>query len=241
MLGERGAAPPAGSREDRLANRPRHRLSPHVRPQTAELRFDLDPRRRAFRGEVRYALQLDRATDTLELHAADLAVSRALVRVDGRVIRPRVEWAKDREVVRLRFGEKLAAGALRLELDFRGRVRRDLRGLYRSNDDASPWLATQLCPTDARRFFPAFDEPAIKLRYRIVATVPADATVLSNAPVEFEEEAGRGRKTVHFQPTPPLSAYLVALSVGPFEASPALHVGPTPIRVHTLPGRQGLD
>ncbi|MFO0689601.1 MAG: M1 family metallopeptidase [Myxococcota bacterium] len=223
-----------------MANRPRHRLSPHVRPQTAELRFDLDPRRRAFRGEVRYALQLDRATDTLELHAADLAVSRALVRVDGRVIRPRVEWAKDREVVRLRFGEKLAAGALRLELDFRGRVRRDLRGLYRSNDDASPWLATQLCPTDARRFFPAFDEPAIKLRYRIVATVPADATVLSNAPVEFEEEAARGRKTVHFHPTPPLSAYLVALAVGPFEAGPALHVGPTPIRVYTLPGRQTL-
>ncbi|MBY0402139.1 M1 family metallopeptidase, partial [Myxococcota bacterium] len=223
-----------------MASRSKHRLSPHVRPQSAELRFELDPRRRDFRGEARYAIQLDRATDTLELHAAELVVSGALVRVDGKAIRARVEWEKKREVVRLRFARKLAAGAIRLELGFRGRVRRDLRGLYRSADDESPWLATQLCPTDARRFFPAFDEPAIKLRYRIAATVPADATVLSNAPIEFEEEAGRGRRTVHFQPTPPLSAYLVALAVGPFEASPALHVGPTPIRVYTLPGRQNL-
>lgn len=223
-----------------MPSRSKHRLSPSVRPQSAELRFELDPRRKDFRGEARYALQLDRATDALELHAADLVVSRAVARIDGHAIRARVEWERDREVVRLRFARRLAAGSIRLELAFRGRVRRDLRGLYRSADDASPWLATQLCPTDARRFFPAFDEPAIKLRYRISATVPADSTVLSNAPIEFEEEAERGRKTVHFQPTPPLSAYLVALAVGPFEAGPALHVGPTPIRVYTLPGRQTL-
>ncbi len=133
---------------------------------------------------------------------------------------------------------------MRLELSFKGRVRRDLRGIYRGSDRGSdresPWLATQLCPTDARRFFPAFDEPALKLRYRIAVTVPADQTVISNAPVEFEEAAGRGRKTVHFEPTPPLSAYLVALAVGSFEASPTLYVGATPIRVYTLPGRQSL-
>ncbi len=218
----------------------KNRLSPDLRPQSAELRFELDPRKPGFRGEVRYAVQLDRATRTIELHAAELAVSRAVARCNGKVVKARIELQPEREVVRLDFGKPLAAGAVRLELSFRGRVRRDLRGLYRSTDRESPWLATQLCPTDARRFFPAFDEPALKLRYRIAATVPSDQTVISNSPIEFEEEAGRGKKTVHFAPTPPLSAYLIAIAVGPFESSPALHVGPTPIRVFTLPGQQAL-
>lgn len=205
-----------------------------------ELRFDLDPRRSYFRGEARYAIQLDRTTRKVELHAADLVVSRVVARTNGAAQRGRVESDPGQGRIRLCFERPLARGAIRLELAFRGRVRRDLRGLYRSADDATPWLATQLCPTDARRLFPAFDEPGIKLRYRIAATVPADATVVSNAPIAFEEEAERGRKTVHFDPTPPLSAYLVALAVGPFEAGPALHAGPTPIRVYTLPGRQTL-
>lgn len=223
-----------------MSSRSKHRLSPRVRPQSAELRFELDPGKPAFRGEARYALQLDRATRSIELHAADLIVSRAVASCDGKTLRARIETLAASERIRLHFERPLAAGALRLELVFRGRVRRDLRGLYRSTDRESPWLATQLCPTDARRFFPAFDEPALKLRYRIAATVPADQTVISNAPIEFEEEAGRGKKTVHFAPTPPLSAYLIALAVGPFESSPTLHVGPTPIRVFTLPGRQNL-
>ncbi len=223
-----------------MPSRSNPRLSPHVRPQSAELRFELDPARPGFRGEARYALQLGRATRVLELHAADLNVSRASARCDGLSLKARIEMRPRDERIRLHFERPLAAGPVRLELVFRGRVRRDLRGLYRSSDRESPWLATQLCPTDARRFFPAFDEPALKLRYRIAATVPADQTVISNSPIEFEEEAARGRKTVHFAPTPPLSAYLVALVVGPFESSPALHVGPTPIRIHSLPGRQNL-
>ncbi len=223
-----------------MSGRSKHRLSPLVRPQSAELRVELDPRRPAYRGEVRYALYLDRATTVIELHAAELVVSRAVAKYNGETLKAKIELLQEREVVRLTFGKRLAAGAVRLELSFKGRVRRDLRGIYRSSDRESPWLATQLCPTDARRFFPAFDEPALKLRYRIAVTVPTDQTVISNAPVEFEEQAGRGRKTVHFEPTPPLSAYLVALAVGPFEASPALYVGATPIRVYTLPGRQSL-
>ena len=102
-----------------------------------------------------------------------------------------------------------------------------------------PWLATQLCPTDARRFFPAFDEPGIKARYRVSVTAPADLAVISNAPVESQDAVADGRRTWHFEPTPPLSSYLLAVAVGPFEASPALRVGTTEIRVHTLPGPSG--
>ncbi len=239
------------------------RLPTTIHPTTIELSFELDPRDRIFRGEARYAVQLDRRTRRIILHAADLRVSRARLRSpDGRDFVGRIETDADSETIVVRFDRLLPRGASRLELTFRGRVRNDLRGLYRSVDGDLPWIATQLCPTDARRFFPCFDEPGIKARYRIRATVPEDQTVLSNAPIEFEEShhepsarsggartgrrtpkagSGRGpRKTVHFATTPPLSAYLIAIAVGPFEASPVLMSGATEIRVHTLPGRQDL-
>jgi puromycin-sensitive aminopeptidase len=207
---------------------------------TIDLHFDLDPRRKTFRGEAHYTLQLDKRTRKLELHAADLRVSGVRVRLGSNILKGRVEARPETETVVLHFDRLLPADTLQLEFDFRGRVRNDLRGLYRSVDEREPWIATQLCPTDARRFFPCFDEPGIKSPYRIRVTAPHDQIVISNAPVEFEEDVDAGRKTVHFETTPPLSSYLVAVAVGPFKASPVLMSGSTAIRVHTLPSRQEL-
>ena len=216
------------------------RLSRHVRPSTIDLHFDLDPDKRTFRGEAGYALHLDRRCRTLELHAFDLRVSAIRLRVGDAVLKGRVEARPETESVVLHFDRLLPADEVRLELGFRGRVRNDLRGLYRSVDENEPWLATQLCPTDARRFFPCFDEPGIKARYRIQVTAPRDQTVISNAPIQREEDEGAGRKSVHFEATPPLSSYLVAVAVGPFRASPCVTSGSTAIQVYTLPGRQPL-
>ena len=220
--------------------RPAARLSPHVRPTTIDLHFELDPNQKTFRGKAGYDLRLDKRIRKLEIHAVGLRISAVRLRLGTEILKARVEVRPESETVVLHFDCLLPAKPVRLELNFRGRVRSDLRGLYRSVDEKQPWLATQLCPTDARRFFPCFDEPGIKARYRIRVTAPSDQTVLSNAPVQFEENAGAGRKTVHFESTPPLSSYLIAVAVGPFEASPPRMVGSTAIRVHTLPGRQGL-
>jgi puromycin-sensitive aminopeptidase len=211
-----------------------------VRAQAIDLHFELDPAQTRFRGEARYTLHLDKRRRSLELHAADLRVSAVRLRIGGELLTPRLEVHPENETILLHFDRLLPADAVRLELRFAGRVRRDLRGLYRSTDETEPWLATQLCPTDARRFFPCFDEPEWKAQYRIRVTAPRDQTVISNAPVDFEEELEDGRKLVQFERTPPLSAYLIAVAVGPFEASPTLASGSTSIRVYTLPGRQKL-
>ena len=229
--------------------RPRRtrRLPADVRPITIELHFELDPNLETFRGQARFALRLDKRHRQIELHAADLRVSSVRALLPGQALSGRVEPHPECETIVLRFDRLLPADAVELELEFRGRVRSDLRGLYRSAatahsaaDRGEAWIATQLCPTDARRFFPCFDEPGIKARYRISVTAPRSQTVLSNAPVECERETEDGRKIVQFASTPPLSSYLIAVAVGPFEASPVLLSGATEIRVHTLPGRQPL-
>ncbi|MHA7838190.1 MAG: M1 family metallopeptidase, partial [bacterium] len=215
-------------------------MSADVRPSLIDLHLELDPERRDFRGEARYDLRIGRRKRSLRLHASGLRVSRIRLHVEGAVWTGRVETGDD-ETIELAFDRPVPAGGHRLDLAFRGRVRGDMRGLYRGETRGHPWLASQLCPTDARRLFPCFDEPAIKARHRIRVTAPRDQAVISNAPVELEAPTSDGlRKTVQFETTPPLSAYLIAVAVGPFEASPALRSGSTEIRVHTLPGRQQL-
>jgi alanyl aminopeptidase len=220
--------------------RPPPRLSATVHPTAIGLHFDLDPRQKTFRGSAEYVLQIDKRTRKLTLHAAQLRTSNIRLYCGGDVLEPRLEANADHETIVLHFDHLLEADTVRLTLDFRGQVRNDLRGLYRSVDQDAPWLATQLCPTDARRFFPCFDEPGIKARYRIRVTTAEHQTVLSNSPIESEETLEDGRKTVHFETTPPLSAYLIAVAVGPFVALPAQMSGETPIRVYTLPGRESL-
>ena len=225
------------------------RLPGHVRPTTIHLHFDLDPTRKHFHGDARYRLRLDKPTRQIELHCAELEIDRVSARscaaletdVCSESIDGRVEAHPECETILLRFETRLPAGETELELRFRGGVRDDLRGLYRSTDRDRPWLASQLCPTDARRVFPCFDEPGTKARYSIRVTAPADQTVLSNAPIARQSpKRADGRRTTEFEATPPLSAYLIAVAVGPFEASPAAKCGKTAIRVYTLPGRQSL-
>ncbi|GAG00611.1 unnamed protein product, partial [marine sediment metagenome] len=51
---------------------------------------------------------------------------------------------------------------------------------------------------------------------------------------------GDGTKTVHFQRTPPLSSYLLALAVGAFVVSHTRRCGQTPIRVWSVPEKRGM-
>ncbi len=210
-------------------------------PRAYELALELDPARsRAYRGEVAIELETARERSRVELHAVDLRVSRGWLETPGGPLRARVEAHPERETIALHWDRPLPAGAARVGLRFAGRLRDDLRGLYAARAGSSRYAFTQLEAADARRFFPCFDEPDKKARFRLAVTTADRHAVVSNAPIARTRRHGDGRKTVHFAETPPLSTYLVALAVGQLERSRPVRAGATEIRVWHAPGKRQL-
>ena len=104
-------------------------------------------------------------------------------------------------------GSDGGGGKGRLIIDFRGTLNDLMHGFYRSTyqslDGRELTIATTQCePTDARRAFPCFDEPALKATFRLCVTLQVDPTrpslsCWSNTPVANEYTAavtkpGRG-------------------------------------------------
>ncbi len=203
--------------------------------------MEVDPERSPrFRGEVAIRLQLRRPSRSIRLHAADLRVTHPRLECRGGERRGRVIAHAEVEMIEVVFAEPVPRGEATLRLGFAGRLRSDLCGLYAARAGERRYAFTQLEATDARKFFPCFDEPAMKARFRISVTTGARNTVISNAPAQRTRRLPGGRKTVHFAETPPLSTYLVALAVGELEGSRPSRVGPTEVRVWHTPGKRGL-
>ncbi|MGH2499533.1 MAG: M1 family metallopeptidase, partial [Candidatus Limnocylindria bacterium] len=195
------------------------RLSREAWPRRYELHFDLDLDRWTAAGRARIALRLDRAAREIVLHAVDIDITAA--RIDGGPALESVAYDAEAETATLRFTAEVAAGERVMAIEWAGAIRDSLRGLYRSTRGDERYAATQFEAADARRAFPCFDEPEYKARFALDLVHPAGLTALANAPLASSEDLGGGRRRTRFAETPPISSYLVAFTVGPYEATEA--------------------
>ena len=165
-------------------------------------------------------------------------------------MRGTVRQHPERETIEIALPEALPPGEARLDLRFSGRLRKDLCGLYGVEVGDSRYAFTQLAAASARKFFPCFDEPAMKARFAISVTTAKSNSALSNSPIERIEQHEDGHQTIVFERTPLLSSYLIALAVGELECAAPLQsgktgntgkTGKTEIRVWHTPDKPGLD
>jgi aminopeptidase 2 len=138
---------------------------------------------------------------------------------------PTISHDDDSQTTKVSFDQTLSKGSkAKLTMTFSGTLNDNMAGFYRSSfkaaDGSTTYMATtQMEPTDARRAFPCFDEPALKAKFTVTLIADAKMTCLSNMDVALEKTVdskvtGGQRKAVTFNPTPPMSTYLLAFIVG---------------------------
>jgi puromycin-sensitive aminopeptidase len=222
-----------------------YRLPRHVVPLRYDLRLEPDLATATFRGEERITVEVTEATHEIVLNAVELAVTEATIAGGGGEERAeRIGHDAEAERVTLRFAAAVAPGTWTLRLVFTGTLNDKLRGFYRSTykDPAGTTrtlAATQFEATDARRAFPCWDEPDFKAVFAATLVIDPALTAVSNTRVTGEHVRD-GRKVVTFADTIKMSTYLVAFVVGDLEATDAVTVGRTPLRVWCVPGKRRL-
>ncbi len=222
-----------------------YRLPHNVVPIRYDLRLEPDLTTCTFTGDVLIALTVNEPTEEIVLNAAELQIDEAVLsNEDGATQAAAVTLEEATERCRLKLPAAVAPGAWRLRLAFRGTLNAKLRGFYRSQyKDASGatrlLAATQFEATDARRAFPCWDEPAFKAVFASTLVLDPTLTAVSNTAILSEELRG-GKKVVRFADTVLMSTYLVAYVVGELEATEAVTVGRTPLRVWCVPGKRRL-
>jgi len=118
----------------------------------------------------------------------------------------------------IRLRRELVPGKAEIRISYRGPLRDDLRGLYVSRSAKDEYLFTQLQPVDARRFYPCFDEPDLKARFDLTVVIENEEVAISNTRIISSLPGPtRGTRRIRFRTTPPMSTYMLALAVGPFD------------------------
>jgi puromycin-sensitive aminopeptidase len=226
-----------------------HRLPDGVTPTSYELFVEPYPERGKFSGSETIALTVTKPTNEITLNAAELKILEAqcISIAPGAVPkRAKVIYRTSAEQISLVLPRELNAGKYNLSLKFDGILNDKLRGFYRSSyTDAKgvkQWLATtQMEATDARRMFPCFDEPGFKATYTLTASIAPDCVAISNSPITQEKvDAKAHRKIVHFDTTPKMSTYLVALIVGPLKSTDEVTAQGVPVRVWSVAGKEQM-
>ncbi|CAK9804071.1 Aminopeptidase N [Anthophora plagiata] len=188
-----------------------------------------------FNGEVKILVNVTEDTRNVSLHAVDMDIDKSFTSIREHLATSNktnkaigiIEQKNDteRQFYVIRTSDTLKGGKQYVvHLKYVGHLNDYLEGFYRSSytvGNQTRWIATtQFQPTDARRAFPCFDEPALKARFQISIARPKNMTSISNMPRKGEPMPVPGLPSYvwdHYERSVPMSTYLVAFIVSDFE------------------------
>ena len=208
------------------------RLPGGVHPEHYTLALTPDLKAATFSGNETIDLTLDAPSATITLNSSEIDISS--ISAAGQA--GAVSYDKEKEQATFTFAQPLPAGPVHLAIAYTGILNDKLRGFYLSKTKKRNYAVTQFEPTDARRAFPSFDEPALKATYDVSLTVDVPDTVIANGAMISDKPAAAGKHTLTFATTPKMSTYLVAFLVGDFQCTTGKADG-VPIRVCSTPDK----
>ncbi len=210
------------------------KLSKEVVPIEYSVRIVPNIDKFTFTGTETVKLSVRRPVHQLALNALELEVGDASL--DGNALpKSAIKIDKKNELLTLALPSELAAGDHTLALSFTGKINQQGQGLFympyqeQGSGTKKIMLGTQFEATDARRFFPCWDEPVFRARFQLTVVVPENWLAVSNMPVKSEKKIAGG-KEVRFAATPPMSSYLNVFVAGELDLIES-RSGPTQLRV----------
>jgi aminopeptidase N len=216
------------------------RLPYGVSPRHYTLAFTPDLQKAVFGGDETIDVEVNKVTNSITLNAIELEFQEATVTQDSKTQVAKWTFAAEKEQVTLTVADELEPGPASIHIKYTGILNDKLRGFYLARSKERNYAATQFESTDARRAFPAFDEPAFKAKFDITLMVDKGDTAISNGRIISDTPGPtEGKHAIQFSTTPQMSTYLVALAVGDFECNEGTAEN-IPIRVCGTPDKKPL-
>lgn len=215
-----------------------YRLSESTRPLEYDLTIKPNLVSESFGGEVTITFEQLASAEAIFLHALELEVTSSDKDIQ-------ITKLPDLEQIRIsKKGSKFHPGAHQITLQFSGKLNQQLRGFYKSvykdsSGNEKIIATTHFEPADARRAFPCFDEPDKKAKFKITLIVDNHLLAVSNWDIE-STGLQDSKKIVKFNPTIPMSSYLVAFVVGELSRSKTVKYKDIPIEVICVPSKESL-
>ncbi|XP_047472166.1 aminopeptidase N-like [Penaeus chinensis] len=182
-------------------------------------------------GYMEVEMEVLEPTSKIKLHMADIITQNDTIKVytpgktGSQAVRiKKHEYDHDRQFYIAHLKKELQKGKKYiLSMEFLGYLNDKLHGFYRStymdaDGNTRNVAVTQFQPTDARRAFPCFDEPALKATFEIQLARESWMTTLSNMPIaETVPIVGQeGWVWDRYEKSVPMSTYLVVFVVSDF-------------------------
>lgn len=216
-------------------------LPTNVKPLKYSLTFEPNFTDFTFKGEESIKLAVNQLSSSITLNSTEITIHDANV---NDVAVKSIEYDEKEQTATFQLTDTITEGStVHLNINFTGILNDKMAGFYRSsyNDNGTTrYLATtQMEPTDCRRAFPSFDEPALKAQFDIALIADKDFVCLSNMDEKSTTLLDNNRKKVEFNTTPLMSTYLVAFIVGDlrYVENNSYRV---PIKVYATPGSEHL-
>ncbi|KAK2608577.1 Aminopeptidase 2 mitochondrial [Conoideocrella luteorostrata] len=227
----------------------RELLPVNVIPRHYHVTLEPDFNKFTFDGTVVIDLDVVEDSTSVSLHTLELELHSSKISANGQTISstPKISYHEPTQVSKFEFESTLAKRSqAQIEIKFTGQLNDKMAGFYRSTfkrEDGSEGVlaCSQMEPTDCRRAFPCFDEPALKAKFTATLISDKNLTCLSNMDVAKETEVqstitGTTRKAVHFNTSPLMSTYLVAFVIGELNVVESTDFR-VPVRVYAPPGQ----
>jgi alanyl aminopeptidase len=209
-----------------------------VVPQRYKATLTLDPSKPTFAGEALIAMDVGELSQSFYLNGHGLEVASATLEAGGESY-PLDVQVEDEDWLLFQAKRPFPAGAASLHVLYKGKIDgQSSFGIFRQEAAGDWYLFTQFEARGARRAFPSYDQPDLKVPWALSLKVPKGLVALTNTPEVARKSIDDAWDQVSFAESKPLPSYLVAFAVGPFDV---VEIGKTrtdvPVRVATPRGR----